>query len=344
MSKDKNMNRKGLINVIKAIKPGLTKKDNTVELSEFVSFNDNEVVSYNSEISISYPYETGFMGSVKGDALLNILQKMPDDIKIEIKKEKLVITKKGKNKITASLNLLPVQTNIWPEIPEEFEPLPDNIIEAIKFCLFSVSPDPAMGALNCILLDQHGVVSCDNFRATHYSLELLDKEDDRKLLIPLNLAKILINYNIIKYAENDSWLFFEDDQGAIICCRKVEYEYPVKQVYGLFKSKGERINLPDDFKSVLDRSEILSQIDIENQKIVKMEILKNKLIISSSGDVGAYKEEIKLDYTGEDITILVNPVHMKHILNDCSEFILTESNISFKTDTFNHIIALISNE
>ena len=128
------MNRKKLIEVIKAIKPGLI-RDNVVELAEFISFNDNEIVSYNNEISISYPYDTGIKGAVKGDELLKILQSMPDDIEIVVKKEKLVISKKDKkNKITASLNLLPIQIDIWPEIPEKFEPLPDNIIEGIEFC------------------------------------------------------------------------------------------------------------------------------------------------------------------------------------------------------------------
>jgi DNA polymerase-3 subunit beta len=334
------MNRKELIEAIKAIKYGVV-RDNVVELAEFISFNDNEIVSYNNEISISYPYDTGLVGAVKGDELLNILQKMPDDISIEIKKEKLVITKKGKNKITASLNLLPVQTDIWPEIPEDFGPLPENIVEGIKFCLFSVANDPSMGALNCILMDNN-VLSCDNFRATQFKLDDFVSLES-PLLIPLSLAKVLVNYDIINFTQDDSWLFFEDEQGVIICCKKVEYDYPIEQVYGLFKSKGEMVNLPDGFQETLDRSEILSQVDIENQKIVKLELLKNKLIISSEGDIGAYKEEVKLDYKGEGITILVNPVHLKQILNNCSEFMLTESNINFKTDTFNHVIALIAN-
>jgi len=338
------MERKELIEAIKYIKPGLT-KDNVVELAEFISFNDNEIVSYNNEISISYPYETGLKGAVKGDELLRILQQMPDDIKIETKKEKLVITKKGKNKITASLNLLPIQTDIWPEIPENFEPLPENIVEGIKFCLFSVSPDPAMGALNCILIENDTIVSCDNFRATQFELEKtkgVKGKDTINILIPLSLAKVLVNYNITNFAENDSWLFFEDEYGVIICCKKVEYDYPNDQVYGLFKSEGELISLPEGFNTTLDRSVILSQIDIENQKIVKLELLKNKMIISSSGDIGAYKEELSIDYDGEVLTIMVNPVHMKQILNNCSEFMLIESNINFKTDTFNHVIALIS--
>jgi len=334
------MNRKELIEAIKYIKPGLT-RDNVVELAEFISFNDTEIVSYNNEISISYPYDTGLFGAVKGSELLGILQKMPDDITIETKKNKLVITKKGKNKITASLNMLDIQADVWPAIPEEFEALPQNIVEGLKFCLFSVSPDPAMAALNCIQFDEASIVSCDNFRATHF---ILDKWTGIEVLIPLSLAKVLVNYNIVNFAQDDSWLFFEDEYGVIICCKKVEYDYPTEQVYGLFKSEGDIINLPEGFQETLERSEILSQVDIENQKIVRLELSKNKLTISSEGDIGSYKEEIKLDYDGEDIIILVNPVHLKQILNSCSEFMLTESNINFKTDTFNHVIALIANE
>ena len=282
------MNRKELIEAIKHIKPGLV-KDNVIELAEFISFNDNEIVSFNNEISISYPYDTGLKGAVKGDELLRILQAMPDDIEIKTKKDQLVISKKGKNKITASLNMLEVQTDIWPEIPEDFNDLPKNINEGLKFCLFSVAPDSDMGALNCILLKDHGIMSCDNFRATTF---LFDGFFKGTILIPLSLAKVLVNYNLVSYAEDDSWLFFEDDYGIIICCKKVEYEYPTEQVYGLFKSEGDLITLPEGFKITLDRSEILSQIDIEHQKIVKLELLKNKIIISSSGDIGQYKEEL----------------------------------------------------
>jgi len=336
------MNRKELIEGIKRIKPGLV-KDNVIELAEFISFNENEIVSFNNEISISYPYDSGLKGAVKGDELLRILQQLPDDIDIKIKKDKLVITKKGKNKITASLNMLEVQTDTWPEIPEDFEPLPKNIVEGLKFCLFSVSPDPAMGALNCIRIGLDHVISCDNFRATKF---ILNSETDMgvSLLIPLSLAKVLVNYDIVNFAQDDNWLFFEDDYGVIICCKKVELDYPAEQVYGLFKSEGELITLPDDFRIALDRSEILSQIDIEKQKIVKLELLKNKIIISSGGDTGSYKEEIAIDYDKDELTIMVNPVHMKQILLNCSEFMLTESNINFKTDTFNHVIALIADE
>ena len=337
------MDRKELIEVIKKIKPGLV-KDNVIELAEFISFNENEIVSYNNEISISYPYDSGLKGAVKGDELLRILQAMPDDIDIKIKKDKLVITKKGKNKITASLNILEVQTDTWPEIPENFEPLPKNIVEGLKFCLFSVSPDPAMGALNCILIENDSVISCDNFRATIFNLDDDEMGDWTQVLIPLSLAKVLVNYDIVNFAQDDNWLFFEDDYGVIICCKKVELDYPSEQVYGLFESEGELITLPDDFKTALDRSEILSQIDIENQKIVKMELSKNKLVISSGGDIGQYKEEIEIEYDKDELTIMVNPVHMKQILLNCSEFMLTESNINFKTDTFNHVIALIADE
>lgn len=334
------MDRKELIEVIKKIKPGLT-KDNAVELSEFISFNDNEIVSYNNEISISYPYDTGLVGAVKGDELLRILQSMPDGIGIKTKGDKLNISKKGKkNKMTASLNMLPVVVDAWPEIPEKFEPLPKNTIEGIKFCLFSVAPNPDMGALNSILVELGNILSCDNFRATQFILDE-DVDIDGQLLIPLPLAKVLVNYDIITYAQDDSWVFFEDKEGVIICCKKIALDYPTKQVYGLFKSKGSKLSLPDDFKTTLERSEILSQVDIENQKIAKLELLKNKIIISSEGSVGQYKEEIAIDYDGKELTILVNPIHMKQILNECSEFILTESNISFRTSSFNHVIALI---
>ena len=75
-----------------------------------------------------------------------------------------------------------------------------------------------------------------------------------------------------------------------------------------------------------------------------MELSKNKLVISSGGDIGQYKEEIAIEYDKDELTIMVNPVHMKQILLNCSEFMLTESNINFKTDTFNHVIALIADE
>jgi DNA polymerase III sliding clamp (beta) subunit (PCNA family) len=280
------------------------------------------------------------IGAVKGDELLKILQTMPDDIDIKKKKDKLVISKKSKgSNINITLNMMEIQTDIWPEIPEEFIDLPKNFVEGLKFCLFSVAPNANMGALNCILANDSNIISCDDFRGTQF---VLDSKLDEDLLIPLNLAKVLINYDIIKYTQDDSWIFFEDEFGIIICCKKVEYEYPVESVNSLFKTKGDLVTLPEDFKTALDRSEIISQINIEYQKIVKLELLSNKLIISSSGDIGNYKEEIKIDYDGKEITIMVNPIHMKQILEECSEFMITKKNVKFQTDTFNHVIALIA--
>ena len=131
------MEKKELIKAIKAIRPGLM-KDTNVELSEFINFNDSEIVSCNNIVSISYPYETGLTGAVKGFEFLQILEKMPANIDIRNRKDKLIISKKTEtSKIKFSLNVLEMQQDTWPKMPENFVKLPSNFIEALT-CLIIV--------------------------------------------------------------------------------------------------------------------------------------------------------------------------------------------------------------
>ena len=58
--------REELLKVLSAIRPGLAKKDIVEQATHFI-FTGQEVLTYNDQICISYPFETDFECSVPAD-------------------------------------------------------------------------------------------------------------------------------------------------------------------------------------------------------------------------------------------------------------------------------------
>ena len=78
------MDKNEFLKVLELIKPGLSVNP-ILEQSEMVMFEPDRVFSYNDEIAISCPFETGLSGAIRSTELLKLLKKLKGD-ELETKK------------------------------------------------------------------------------------------------------------------------------------------------------------------------------------------------------------------------------------------------------------------
>ena len=328
------MNRKGLLEAIEKVKPAITSTSLT-EQNNLILFDKKTARSYNDEILIITPIRIRIDGAVPANELITLLQKIKDE-KIEVNQKGKILEIIG-NTTKAELKMSDID---FPQVdlPEKWKALPNDFIEGIKYCRFSVA-EPG-NILSNIYLTKDKIISCDNYRITEYSME---KEFFRRSkLIPSSTINALIPFQPISFSYNSSWLFFKNENEAIFCIRKTEEKYPDIESILNNKVKGIKIKLPDELKEALQRTKILSDEDITTgNRIINIIIKNNKLVCHGECAVGQIDETIKIDYKGKEIAFAIVPDFLSEILDKTQTMTIGETSLKFKTKNLQHIIQLI---
>ena len=328
------MNRKKLLEAIENVKPAITSTSLT-EQNNMVFFNEKTVKSFNEEILIIFPIRTNVVGGFPANELITLLQKIKDE-KIEVNQKGKILEIVG----TTTKAELKMSDIDFPQVglPEKWKTLPNDFIEGIKYCKFSVAESGNI--LSNIYLTRDKIISCDNYRITEYTME---KESFRRSrLIPSSTINALIPFQPISFSSNNSWLFFKNENDAILCIRKTEEKYPDIESILNTRVKGIKIKLPDELKEALQRTKILSDEDITTgNKIINIVIKNNKLVCHGECTIGQIDETIKIDYKGKEIAFAIVPDFLSEILDKTQTMTVGETSLKFKTKNLQHIIQLI---
>jgi DNA polymerase III sliding clamp (beta) subunit (PCNA family) len=331
------INRNELIDILKAVKPGLANKE-VIEQSTHLIFQNNKLVTYNNEIMVSHPVELEIEGAVEADQLYSLLNKSKDEeINLSVEKESLLI--RGK-KFKAGLRIAPEIILPFKDItiPRRWNKLPEKFIEALKFCSFSADTDISKPVLTCLHLHDYNIESCDNQRLTRYGVS--DYAAPDSLLIPVRAISDLINYPITEYAYNDSWAHFKTKDKVVFSCRILKDEYP--DLSEFIRMRGNKIIFPDLIES-LERAEIFTNTEITKERLVELILESNSLLVKSEGDKGWYEEKYRMKYTGKKVQFKINAQFLKEILIYLKEAIITNDRLKFVGDNFVHILTLVKN-
>jgi DNA polymerase III sliding clamp (beta) subunit (PCNA family) len=334
------INRQELLNVLIAVKPGLASKEVIEQATHFI-FNDEEVYTYNDRISINTYLDTSLSTTpfaIQGKELFTFLEKVKEDevdIQIDVEKSKLKI-KAGKT----TANLV-IDTDIKiPEINipdfEDWEPLPENFTEAIKFCLFSTSKNMTKLALACLNVKKDCVESSDNYRITKKDLT---SKINTPFLLPGSAAEQLKTYNAIDYHLDSTWIHFCNAQDVVFSCRRVEVDFP--NVSPLMEVEGDKVELPKELISAIDKAGILAVSEFDHDRYITVELKKNKLNVKGEGQLGWVSEEIPIKYKGAAHKIKVHPDHFIDILQHLKQMVIGENTLLFEGEGFKHAISFV---
>jgi len=278
---------------------------------------------------------------IQEQGAITIPAKRFSDIVKEFPVDVVSVTTKKNNLVVIDSELC--QFKIMGLAKEEFPKLPEfkdkkvvrveqlTLKEMLVLTSFAVSFDETRYILNGILFKiNKGIltlVSTDGKRLAVAERKLnVDLDIDLSIIVPIKTIHEL-NRNLKEEGElslvvgSNQALF--DLGSVVIISRLIEGEFPdYKQVVPAVSENKMNIgrNL---FLLAVKRAALLATPDYQ---AVKLEVFKNKLVISkSTPDVGEFHEELAAEYQGREMIIGFNPVYLMDILKNLNdEFINLE--------------------
>ncbi|MFA4984556.1 MAG: DNA polymerase III subunit beta [Candidatus Omnitrophota bacterium] len=266
---------------------------------------------------------------------ITIPAKRFNDIIRELPGDEVSITTKKNNQV--SIETGQCHFKVMGLAPEEFPKLPDfkdketikieqaTLKHMLGLTSFAVSSDESRYILSGILFKIQKstitLVATDGKRlAVVNKKPKQDIDKDIQIIVPLKTIQEL-NRNLqedgdVSMVLGDNQVMFDLGQTAVIS-RLIEGEFPdYRQVIPPQSENKMRVNR-EEFLLSVKRAALLSTPDYQ---AVKLEIFKNKLVVSkSTPDVGESREELGVGYQGKELIIGFNPFYLIDVLKNLEE-------------------------
>jgi len=310
------ISKKEFQQALDVVRPGLAKKERIEQSTSFV-FLDKKVLTYNDDISICYPVkEIDFEGAVEAEKFYAFLEKISvDKINFVVEENQLVL---HCGRVKAGL---PFQSEVKLPLKEElteegqWEKLPEDFIEGLKFVVGGCSRDASQPILTCINIEKFKAESSDNYTITLFYFKsnvLLDR-----FLIPYTSAKEVIKINPTYIAQGKGWIHFKNDKEIIISCRI--YKENFVQTEPNFVFDGKEIQLPKTTDEAIERARVFAKKEHDLDESIDVSIEKNKIVLSVQSETGWYEEEMQVRYRDVPLKIQVTPCLLKSILKESED-------------------------
>ena len=329
---------KELLTILSKLKPGLADKSIVEQATHFI-FTGKQILTYNDQICIVYPFETGFHGSVPARELYKVLSDIKqDEIELSHDEANLIIQSKGTKanllshggeEILELVKVLKLTSIVWQDLPEGF-------LEGVFLCMFSASKDVTQPVLSRISVADTFINSSDRMRISNYEMQ---GPIDSPFLLSRNDAQELVKFSITKYCVGDNWVYFGMEDGVIFCSRVVKEQYPDTEEY--FELEGVRIKLPKDLKQSVDSVLVLAEGDSDIDKKIDVEIAEGKIRCKGERDVGWIENELDIRYSKEKgIKFSINPIFFSQVLEKATTVICGEERALFRSGSFKLLVLL----
>jgi len=336
------MKKQELLKALEAVKPGLASREMIEQTTSFAFLNDR-VVTFNDEISISYPIDIRITGAVRAEEFYSLLSKIKTkkDDEIELIQEENEIRVLGK-RITAGVKLqsdINLPLDEVDEISDKWFLMPEKLLPALKLCAFSASKNMSRPILTCLYCSkkEEAVYASDSYRISKAEVPKI-KQD---ITIPATIAQELVKYDFSYYQVKPNWAHFKSENGLIFSFRIVDGEFPIENCEQHLKVKGQEIRFPSEMKEMLIRSEIFAKRESAIDQEININIKGKLMFLSGQNEYGWIKEKVCIENSVEqEINFTINPTFLRQILSEVTQCIVGEQLILFSTETFKHAIAL----
>ena len=328
--------------LLTAVKPGLSNKDIIEQSTKFV-FMDGKIVTFNDEISIQAKLEElDFIGAVDSDQLYKLVTRLKaNEVEITQAENELVF-KAGRVKagivIDAAINL-PLEE--IDKNKENWQKLPKNFVEGLKFVVGSCSSDMSSQIITCVNFSGNSVIGTDRYRISKFEYK---KDLPFETLIPAKTIKNLITFKPTLVDKGQGgWIHFKNEEGLLFSCRILSEKFPnCDHIFVMGKTK--KIKLPDSLSEILERVAVFADGITQLDERVDISFKKNKMIIESTSDSGWIKETEKVDYKDEEICFSISPYAFKDIVKNNSNMEIGKDKIMFAENNWKYVAALVSNK
>lgn len=333
--------RQLLINTLSSVVPGISAKDN-VEQSSCFAFNGKEVFTFNDEICCRMPLPDGFKyeGAVVAQSFLDILNKLPDDhIDISEKDGKLVVKGKGR-RLTLNREevLLPVD-GVTP--PGEWETLPQTFLEALQLvnqCTAKKEGDAF--ALQCVNVTPSKMEACDNFQLIRHEIETGFPAD---ILIKHFTVAPIVASDSVDVSFTDAWIHFRNEVGLLTSIRRWADEFPDLDEFLAPPAESAGVTLPSGLAEAVERCEIFSKENSENDNIL-VRFKPNKVLFIGTGATGEFQEQKDVVYSGPNIDFYIPPKLLSELVTKYNDADVSADRLIVDTGKFRFVTSVIPKE
>ncbi|HDZ77034.1 MAG TPA: DNA polymerase III subunit beta [Candidatus Omnitrophica bacterium] len=290
-------------------------------------------------ILVSIPVNIQEPGSITIPArkIFEVIRDLPSGtVNITVRKNNIVIIESQK----CQFKLMGLPKDEFPNLPtfedKKVVKIEQKIFkEMLNLTYFSLSRDETRYILNGILMeikqDTIKLISTDGRRLAVVERKLSTHTNQEiKIVVPTKtiqeLLRNLKDDDILSIVLGLNQVMF-DLSGMLIISRLIEGEFPNYQ---------QVIPQPVDTKIKIDKGDFLlalkraSLLSTPDYQAVKLEVFKNKMVVSkSTPDIGESKEEIDIEYGAKELAAGFNPNYLidvlKNLKSEDIEIELTDS-------------------
>ena len=331
-----------LLQALNAVKPGLATKT-VIQQMENVLFTGQDMITYNDQICVLYPFETDFTASVNYNDLYKIANKVAtEDLEVTLVDNELRIktksTKAGLlivegDEINDSINELVSQL---PNDDNEFkwQELYKDFMEGALLCIPASSHDMSQGTLACLYTNGSDLICTDNLRVSWFALK---ESMNAEFFIKAATVRELAAFEFTQFCVSGSWVHFQTGNSVVFSTRLIRgkaLDY-YKEVFDGFK--GSPVELPDGIKSVIDSASVMADDDAVRD--MTMVFKDGELICSTKSARGWIEKTIPVSYKKKTpVEFMISATFLQQIVSLPVKMTVGENKSLFESGNFKHVL------
>ena len=136
----------------------------------------------------------------------------------------------------------------------------------------------------------------------------------------------------VLYVRTKAWIHFKNDDGCIFSIRRIDGEFPQKEMEEALDFEGRTVDLSED---ILEGADIASIFVDTMEPVVTIKISKGRCIVSVKSEGGGSQHRSKIAYEGADIEFNLNPDFLREMLTHSTTITIDDESSKAKLSTEN---------
>lgn len=355
--------KKELVKCLQMAMPGIESGSAVLQGADCFVFYDGKIFTYNDSISVTVPIssegllEEGVEGCVKADEFFKVVSKLPgDDIKFSVTEKNTWLLKCGEAKLEMNLLNFDYEARLKTISPKDDKwiDLTEDFISGMSVCRMSGNKTQVSG----VYVEGSNVVSTDGNQINLYTFKGIKLP---KFWISDSSVGELIKLNKLTAVQiQDTWVHFKAEDGTLFSIKTLQASvFPYEKIKSIMDTSDIKkailhAKFPKEVFSAIDRAVSFS-MEISEYSAVRLEMSKDKIVVSSERSTGKYNEKIAWEEQFEDdfepFTVYVDAQKMQYMAQRTVEFYLLEGPVRngkslprllFVTDSSKHLLATLN--
>ena len=176
----------------------------------------------------------------------------------------------------------------------------------------------------------------DNYQVGRFRLKTGIKNS---ILVRRNSLKHIVSLDMTQFSETKSWLHFKNPSDLILSCRKYIEDYPTDDITKYLKAKGTKTQLPKGIKDAVDKAEVFSAENVEDNVVV-VHLQRGKIKIKGRGISGWFSEIKKIHYKGEEMAFSIAPQLLADLSQNYNDCEITKDKLKVESGKFSYVTVL----